>query len=362
MRKNLTPDADPSGRPAPVDAATPDASGPGTEPGEMAASDALPAGDNTAPSLVWPPVEDELNDWEVLHLQSTGQTIIEPTKPTPPAAPAANAADHLRSFSAPPTPAPYVPPAPIDDPAGETSLLPISNDFDLPETELIEPLTILPTMPMPAVAAAPAPAPVQAPAPAPDDRTVVIPRPAAFRIRPELPSPVPPASVALSSPEDTNPGTATRILVAPNFAATVGHAPTVPVSALHRAARPLPAFGPRPPMEDTLPAGLTRERLADGSDAADHSDDTSVPSFDKGDTHPVPSPVGRRTPAGPPSPFSRVPSRGLPPVAGTESAPDPAPISLAPPPLAFGPRVPPPAPAVPPFSPPAEAAYAPPAP
>jgi hypothetical protein len=62
----------------------------------------------------------------------------------------------------------------------------------------------------------------------------------------------------------------------------------------------------------------------------------------------VPSPVARRAPAAPPSPFSRVPSRGHQPSGGAEAAataPDPAPISLAPPPLAFGPRVVPAAPA-----------------
>jgi hypothetical protein len=345
MRKYPTPDADPAGEPA---ASGPDAPGaPGapvaSEP--MAVEGAVPAGDDsTSPSLVWPPVEDELNEWEVVHLQPTGHTVIEPMKPMPPATPAASAAER-RSFSPPPTPAPYMPPPPIDDPAGETSLLPISSDFHLPETELIEPLTLHSTIPtQPAMPAVPAVPP--AAAEAPDDRTIVLPRPASFAARLEsVPAAVvPPVPAPLPSSEDTNPGVATRVLVAPNFAATVGHAPTVPVSALHRAALSQPAFGPRLPMEETLPAGVTRDVLmgrAGGPDD-DRSDDTSVSSIGRSDTHPVP--IARRAPAapaGPPSPFSRVPSRGSQPVAGSESSSpgiDPAPISLAPPPLAFGPR------------------------
>src|SRR6185436_11457927 len=73
--------------------------------------------------------------------------------------------------------------------------------------------------------------------------------------------------------------------------------------------------------------------------AADESDQTAVRSSTQGDTHPVP--VARRAgagPAGPPAPFSRVPSRGPQPV--TDAGSEPAPLSLAPPPLAFGPRVP----------------------
>ena len=92
-------------------------------------------------------------------------------------------------------------------------------------------------------------------------------------------------------------------------------------------------------MEETLPAGVTREMLVSDR-AAEESDETAVRSSTHGDTHPVP--VARRAaagPAGPPSPFSRVPSRGPQPVV-TDAAPEPAPISLAPPPLAFGPRVP----------------------
>jgi hypothetical protein len=37
-----------------------------------------------SPALVWPPPEDDLSGWEVLHLQSGGHTIIEPTRPTEP--------------------------------------------------------------------------------------------------------------------------------------------------------------------------------------------------------------------------------------------------------------------------------------
>lgn len=352
MRKNLTPDADPAGRPAASGPDAPEAPG---APGSPVVSGqtpidaaAAPPRDNTSPSLIWPPVEDELNEWEILHLRSTGHTVIEPMKFTPPASPGAAAppAADRQSFS-PPPPAPYMPPAPIDDPVGETSLLPMASDFDLPETELIEPLSLhsaVPTVPaMPAMSAAPE---------APDDRTIVLPRPASFAARSEsMPAAVvPPAAAPLPSSEDTNAGVGTRILVAPNFAATVGHAPTVPVSALHRAARSQPAFGPRLPMEDTLPAGVTREVLMGGAaHADDRSDDTSVPSIAHNDTHPVPSPVARRAPAGPPasppagpmgppSPFSRVPSRAPQPVAGWEPAADPAPMPLAPPPLAFGPR------------------------
>jgi hypothetical protein len=327
MRKNPTPDPDPADRPASVDAAAADQPE-SAEP--IQAADVAPAiDDGTAPSLVWPPVEDELNEWEVLHVQSTGHTLIEPMKFTPPA-----------------TPAPYVPPAPIDDPAGETSLLPVASDFDLPETELIEPLSNEPTRQLPPLSGS---RPAAAPAPgrsvaAPDDRTVVIPRPAG--LTPKPPPAMPPAAPAPSQVgrDETNPGTATRILVAPNFAATVGHAPTVPVSAVHRAARPQPAFGPRP-MEDTLPAGVTRDLLSGGDHRQDASDDTGVHVSPHSDTHPMLPPAARRAtaaPAGPPSsPFSRVPSRPQPvvvPESASESSPPP--VSLAPPPLAFGPRVP----------------------
>ena len=337
MRKNPTPDPDPTDQPAErlagADAAAAGQPESAAEPIQAAGGPVPPTDDNTAPSLVWPPVEDELNDWEVLHLQSTGHTLIEPMKFTPPS-----------------TPPPYVPPAPVDDPVGETSLLPVSNDFDLPETELIEPLSIQPTLQMPSLSGS-RPAAPHKPLAAPDDRTVVIPRPAGLTPKPEPPAAMPPAAAApapvVPAPiahvphDETHPGnTATRILVAPNFAASLGHAPTVPVSALHRAARPQPAFGPRP-MEDTLPAGLTRDLLS-GEHREDPSDDTAVPASAHGDTHPVPSPVARRAPAGPPGPFSRVPSRGPQPVVVPDPAPEssPPPVSIAAPPLAFGPRVP----------------------
>jgi hypothetical protein len=205
MRKNPTPDPDPADQPASTDAAAAGHPASAAEPAHAAAESASSTDDNTAPSLVWPPVEDELNDWEVLHLQSTGQTLIEPMKFTPPA-----------------TPAPYVPPAPIDDPAGDTSLLADSTDFDLPETELIEPLPLEPTLQLPSPSGSrPAAAPGR-PVAAPDDRTVVIARPAG--LTPKPPAPMPPAPPVHAVPhqpahDDTNPGTATRILVAPNFAA-----------------------------------------------------------------------------------------------------------------------------------------------
>jgi hypothetical protein len=322
MRK--TPHSDPDPADPPVNA----------EPAASASADRTPAADDAgtptddhaAPSLVWPPVDDELNDWEVLHVQSTGHTIIEPMKVTPPAGAAAQPAGEPQTFTSP-TPAPYVPPEPLDDPAGETSLVPVSNDRYLPETELIEPLTVQPELPA-------------RPASASDDRTVVIPRPAGVTHKPELPAAASlAASPSLPSQEDTNPGVGTKILVAPAFAASVGHAPTVPVSALHRGPRPQPAFGPRNPMEDTLPAGVTREMLAAG-DVGDVSDETVVRSGPHGDTHPVPfARHAAAGPAGPPAPFSRVPSRA-PQAVVTDAAPEPAPISLAQPPLAFGPRGP----------------------
>jgi hypothetical protein len=355
MPKKPTPDADPADRK--VDVVPDGAGGSRSAAGSGGQADAggarPPADDNTAPSLVWPPVDDELSGWEVVHLEAAGPTVIEPMKVTPPASPPSGAVDRRP----PPTPAPYVPPAPIDDPVGDMSLLPISSDFELPETELIEPLTLHPTLPterVPAWADAGRSADAAPPTAAPDDRTVVIPRPAAFAQKPEPPAPaVVHDAVPPPSHEDTNPGIATRILVAPAFAASVGHAPTVPVSALHRATRPQATFGPRRPMEDTLPAGVTRELLAGEADADSdtatvRSDDTVTRFITQSDTHPVPSPVARRAsagPSGPPSPFSRVPSRGPQPLVESAPAPEPAPISLAPPPLAFGPRVPAAAPA-----------------
>ena len=269
MRKTPSPDADPAGRPVNTEPAAPGASASADDPRPSADDTAIPTDDNTAPSLVWPPLEDELNDWEVLQLKSTGHTIIEPMKYTPPAGGSEPPAAERRPFTPPPTPAPYVPPEPIDDPAGETSLLPISGDQYLPETELIEPLTIQPTEPVSGHHSG-----VDA---APDDRTLVIPRPAGVTHRHEHPEPavLAPASPSLPSHEDTNPGVGTQILVAPAFAASVGHAATVPVSALHRAPRPQPTFGPRHPMEETLPAGVTREMLLSGR-TAEESDETVV--------------------------------------------------------------------------------------
>ena len=335
MRKTPSSDADPGDRPVNVEPATPGASASADDPRPNADDTAIPTEGNTAPSLVWPPVEDELNDWEVLQFQSTGHTIIEPMKFRPSAeAPAAE----RRPFVPPPTPAPYVPLEPIDAPAGETSLLPMSGDLYLPETELIEPLTIQPTLP----ASGPHPGADAAARPpsAPDDRTVVIPPPAGLTPKPETPAPAfgAPASPTPPSQADTNP-VGTKILIAPAFAASVGHAPTVPVSAQHREPRPQPIFGPRHPMEETLPAGVMREMLVSGR-TAEEWDETVVRSSPHGDTHPVP--IARRPvagPAGPPTPFSRVPPRGPQPVV-TDTAHEPAPISLAPPPLAFGPRVP----------------------
>ena len=310
------------------------------QPTPTAGDAGRPAGDSAAPSLVWPPVEDELNDWEVLQLQSTGHTIIEPMKFTPPAGAVPPPAAERRPFTPPPTPAPYVPPAPIDDPAGEASLLPMSSDLHLPETELIEPLAIQPAVPTTPASSGPHAAWSRSMVTT-DDRTVVIQRPAGLTPTPEPPAPavVAPASHPLPSQEDSNPGAGAKILVGPAFAATVGHAPTVPVSALHRVPRPQPAFGPRNPMEETLPAGVTREMLMSDR-ALDDSGSTAARTSTQGDTHPVP--VARRAAAGsasPPSPFSRVPSRTTQPVA-SDDAPEPAPISLAAPPLAFGPRVP----------------------
>jgi hypothetical protein len=143
MRKPPPLDADRSGRPT----------GPDSEPVRSAA-DAPPAPvpattePGTTPSLIWPPADDEMSEWEVLQLHSTGNTIIEPLRFTPaPAAAALTGSD--RPAFAPPTPAPYVPPSPIDDPVGEASLGPIPSDFDLPETELIEPLHAPTTATMP---------------------------------------------------------------------------------------------------------------------------------------------------------------------------------------------------------------------
>jgi hypothetical protein len=95
-------------------------------------------------------------------------------------------------------------------------------------------------------------------------------------------------------------------------------------------------------MDDTLPAGVTRELPISSDHHHGAPDDTSVHVSPHSDTHPLASPVARRAPAGPPAPFSRVPSRGPQPVVAPEPSYEssPAPVSIAPPPLAFGPRVP----------------------
>jgi hypothetical protein len=357
MRKTPTPDADPAKGPDAAAAA-------GAPPAE--ARPAEPGDDNTAPSLVWPPAEDELNEWEVLQFKPSGNTIIEPMKFVPPAPPAAKAPPvdppTDRHTMPPPTPAPYVPPVMDDDPVGDTMLLsPMGtvSDFDLPETELIEPLSAdLPMQPVAPAASGSRPAaaaPTPTPYAEPDDRTVVIPRPT-FGPKPRTEPIAPPV-------DDAGAGAAaTRILIAPNFAASVGHAPTVPVSAIHRSgarpdspdsrsASPDPRTEPRldrstavprSPMEETLPAGVTRDLTGLTRD----DDDTSTNVAPAGDTHPVavsPHPSSPRRvpagPAGPPSPFSRVHSRGPQPVVPESTPAAPPPVAPAPP-LAFGPRVP----------------------
>lgn len=334
-----------------------DRSGPWAEPPagpqppavDAAASDPTSTDDpGTAPALVWPPADDEMNDWEVLQLHSSGNTVIEPLKYTPPAPPAAASRSGERPVFTPPTPAPYVPPPPIDDPVGEASLLqPPSTDFDLPETELIEPLHTSNTGTMPAMPAVSGARPAAFPAPMPlpepgDDCTIIIPRPAGL---------TPPAATRPDIADDANANQATRILVSPNFAATVGHAPTVPVSALHRAAVP-----PRPepgtnrgdtirPMEDTLPAGVTRELLAQSFELGD---ETTIQPAPTPDTHPLAA-VPRPGPVAVPGPFSRVPSRGPQPVV-----PAGAPPASAPPAFTFAPQPDPaPAPTEPRMRPPA---------
>jgi hypothetical protein len=371
MRKTPPFDADRSGPPSePASEPTPPAKAAPLGSDESESSD---ADGGTAPALVWPPADDEMSEWEVLQLHSSGSTIIEPLKYTPPSPASGAARTAERPAPVPSAPSAYVPPSPIDDPVGEASLLgPPTGDFDLPETELIEPLhaPTLATMPMPkppvsgvrpaAIAKAPtAPAPVSG-----DDRTVMIPRPATL---------TPPAPKA---PEPVDDNQATRILVAPNFAASLGHAPTVPVSALHRAAVP-----PRPepvrsepsstgerirPMEDTLPAGMTRELLArtlEGEAA------TSIQPTPNADTHPMSAIPAARTPGAPvplgpvpvPGPFSRVPSRAQPPLATSPSGSTPVAAPDVPPradqtQTPTTPRLTPPAAAGPAFGPP----YAPP--
>ena len=311
MRK--TPPIDPAPEPG---AAKDD---PATQP---AVRPAAADGDAQDQTLVWPPVDDDLSGWEVMQLQGPGDTIVAPP---PPARRDSTPSGQVRPFT-PPTPPPYVPPEPLDDPAGETSLLPglrpaAAADVNLPETELIEPLSTDPgTQPSAALREQTDRFAAVSPFPEPgEDRTVVIPRPAFGPLRPE---PL----------DDTNPGNAaTRVLVSPAFAASMGHAPTVPVSAVHRAAAKPARVEPQRPMEDTLPAGVTRELPATAHGRAD-ADATGVARA-HGDTHPLASPVLQRVPVGSPpsSPFSRVAGRGAQPVA------DPPPVVPATP-LTFGPR------------------------
>lgn len=341
MRKPPSSDPDRESRPEPV-SSDPAASlaAPAPDSPELPAR---PSDASGPPSLIWPPAEDELKDWEVLHLHSTGQTVIEPMQYVPPAQ---ARSDEPRSGErpVPSAPAPYVPPPPIDDPVGEASLRPISSDHDLPETELIEPLSIsqAPTSPaLPTVPLAPASGSRAAAAPpveaSPDARTVMIPRTPFGAPRPEP---------RHEPTDDTNPGAgATRILVAPHFAATVGHAPTVPVSALYGAAmEPPKPERPRNPLEETLPSGVTRARLF-ASEPPPAADDTASVPLSKADTHPVPIAVPK-SPAGPassaPSPFSRVASRGPQPVVAPEPVAPAPPLGLVAMPV---PAVPAPAPA-----------------
>ena len=96
MRKTPTPDPDPASPPTNAEPAAPGASASADHPAPTGGDAGAPPDENPAPSLVWPPVEDELADWEVLQLKSTGHTIIEPMKFTPPAGAAPPPAAVLR--------------------------------------------------------------------------------------------------------------------------------------------------------------------------------------------------------------------------------------------------------------------------
>ena len=185
-----------------------------------------------------------------------------------------------------------MPPAPIDDPAGETSLLPMDSDFHLPETELIEPLSLHPALStMPGMFATP---------PSPDERgRPTIARSSCLARRRSRSgrrrrAPVaPPAPAAPPSSEDTNPGIATRILiVSPNFAALararadragVGAASRGPAAAR---LRPAPADGGH--------AACRRDARSPGRRGQSRrciATTRRCTSSPHGDTHPVPSPV-----------------------------------------------------------------------
>ena len=60
-------------------------------------------------SLIWPPPEEELNGWEIVQLQSTGHTFIEPLRPAPPDP---TPLTSPRTGPHTPIPAPAPPPAP----------------------------------------------------------------------------------------------------------------------------------------------------------------------------------------------------------------------------------------------------------
>ena len=220
-----------------------------------------------SPLLVWPPPEDEMDEWEVLHLHQSGQTLIEPMKyspelgrpvpMTPPrtsgaesgtravphaeprdrgsrqvtghqAAPGApTSRDVPSSSSAPP---PGFPTA--RHPAAVPPTAPLAPaDYEMPETQVIEPL-MLPAIERSIDPRArfgrpsePSTTPRLSPiAPPPEagrsDSQPAGPRPAwpdPLGVRPPADPfrPGDPGLPAARAPEDTNPGLMTRILPAP---------------------------------------------------------------------------------------------------------------------------------------------------
>lgn len=210
-------------------------------PGEGAGSDRDVADTPDPPSLIWPPPEDELHDWEVLHLNSTGNTLIDvmkyqPERPQPPA-PAGPAARSGYPTGTQPFAPPAAPPA-SEAPSGG------GGPENLAETQLIEPLT----RPEEGL-------PVDPPT-IPNLQHV---RPPSAT-RPPAPRRIGPPPLHEPGPDDTNPGLITRIIPVPpqfrNPAAPPGRAPqpTPPPQSP-------PARETTVSMADTLPAGIPRARV-----------------------------------------------------------------------------------------------------
>lgn len=214
-----------------------------------AAVDAGPADEGqaaTTPSLVWPPPEEELSGWEVLHLNPSGHTLIEPMK-----------------FDGGPAAPSTTPPAPSAPQAEPEAAVPLDGQA---------PFRAAPAEASPASdegAAVDQHAPTRIIRVPPSIRG---PRPVGTPRTPRTPLPGQagtPAPRPAPDPDETNPGLATRIIRRPaELSRRHGHSTGRPPGARPAAVPPRRPPEGQPPaptsMLDTLPIAIPRDRVAAG--------------------------------------------------------------------------------------------------